>query len=84
MPNDDLQPVLDVVVKMIALEVGKAEARLRVELCRSQADESQFIHGELISLRDDLCRILRGGAKPGDLPMHLSDRHRRASAETKP
>lgn len=87
MPNKDenLQEVLDTVTKLIALEVEKAEAKLRTELCKSQSDESQFVRDELISLREDLCRILRGGvAEPGDLPLHLSNRYRRrTAAETK-
>jgi hypothetical protein len=80
-----LQQVLDAVARLVAAEVGKAESRLRVELCKSQSDENRFVWAELVALRDDLCRVLRGGAEHGDMIMHLSDKHRRiAAAETKP
>jgi hypothetical protein len=60
MQPDDVQRVLDVIVKLIAVEVAGVEARLRVQLHKSQADENQFIRNKLVALRDDLCRILRG------------------------
>jgi hypothetical protein len=83
MLDSETQEVMDVIAKLIALETDRIEARLRVELCKAQAAEIQFVRAELLSLREDLCRILRDGAEPGDISMHLSDKHRRNSAEIK-
>jgi hypothetical protein len=78
-----MDAISKMIIQLVAVETDRAESRLRVELCKSQNAESHFVRAELLALRDDLCRILRGGSEPSDVNMHLSDQHRRTSAEIK-